>query len=278
LLVLDLVVWERSELFFLQIFSTDVQQGFYSMGFSISGFLMALPSSFAGAASASLMVERGRNPAALNRAAIATVRYMALMVFPMAIGLAALSGPVISLLYGPKYVEAIPLFALMTLMVIPKALVGPAQWVLRAVEKQEFMVRWMIVATLATITLDYYFIRRYDAIGAAWGNGLGQFIAVAGLWFFAARAEGLAIPWSELVRMAVAAAIMGVVAYSITLFLPKILAILVGVPVGVVVYAGLLRAFRSFAEEDGPRLRGLGAQLPLPLRGLYDGGMRWMLS
>jgi O-antigen/teichoic acid export membrane protein len=278
LLILDMIVWERSETFFLKKFSDSVQLAFYSTGFSISVLLMALPSSFAGAASASLMVERGRNPSALNRAAVATLRYMALMVFPMAVGLAALSGPVIRIIYGRQYVPAIPIFALMTLLIVPKALVGPAQWLLRAVEKQGFMVRWMIFASVVTLTLDYFLIQRYGAMGAAWGNGLGQFVAVAGIWFYAARTERLAIPWSELSRMAGAAAIMGAIAYPFTLFLPAVLAVLVAVPVGVVVYGALLRALRSFAEEDGPRLRGLGAQLPLPLRGWYDDSMRWILS
>jgi O-antigen/teichoic acid export membrane protein len=278
LLVLDLIVWERSEVFFLKEFSTKVQLAFYNTGFQFSGILMTLPSAFAGAANASLMVERGRNPAAMNRAAVAMIRYMALMVLPMTVGLAALSGPVIRIVYGFRYIDAIPVFGLMTLMVIPKALVGPAQWVLRAVEKQQFMVRWMIVASVVTLTVDYLLIQLYGAMGAAWGNGIGQFVAVAGLWFYAARAEGLAVPWSELSRMACAATIMGIAAFSIARVLPPWAAILVGVPVGVVIYLALLRALRSFAEEDGPRLRGLGAQLPPPLRVWYDGGMRWMLS
>jgi O-antigen/teichoic acid export membrane protein len=278
LLVLDMIVWERSEIFFLKKFSNSVQLAFYSTGFQLSGILLTLPWAFAGAANASLMVERGRNPQAMNRAAVAMVRYMALMILPMTVGLAALSGPVIRIMYGFRYIDAIPVFALMTLLVIPKALVAPAQWVLRAVEKQGFMVRWMIVSSIVTLTLDYFAIRRYGAIGAAWGNGLGQFVAVAGLWWYAAHAERLAIPWSELSRMAGAAAIMGVVAYSIARLLPPLAALLVAVPVGIVIYAALLRALRSFAEEDGPRLRGLGAQLPSPLRVWYDGGMRWMLS
>jgi len=278
LLVLDLVVWERSEIFFLKKLSDSVQLAFYSTGFQLSGILMTLPSAFAGAANASLMVERGRNPKAMARAAAALVRYMALMVLPMTVGLAALSGPVIRILYGPRYVPAIPVFALMTLLVIPKALVGPAQWVLRAVEKQGFMVRWMIVSAFVTVTLDYFLIRRYGSMGAAWGNGLGQFVAAAGIWSYTARTERVVIPWSELSRMAGAATIMGVAAYSVTLFLPSWAAILIGVPVGVAIYAALLRALCSFAKEDGPRLRGLGAQLPLPLRGWYDGGMRWMLN
>jgi O-antigen/teichoic acid export membrane protein len=239
---------------------------------------MALPASFAGAASASLMVERGRNPRALNRAAAATLRYMALMVFPLTAGLAALSGPVIRILFGQRYIPAIPVFALMMLLNIPKALVGPAQWVLRAVEKQGFMVRWMIVASCVTLSLDYVLVQLFGAMGAAWGNGLGQLVAVAGIGWYAVHAEQLPIPWSELCRMAGAATIMGGIAYSITLFLPPVAAVAIAVPAGILVYAALLRGLRSFAEEDGPRLRGLGAQLPAPLRVWYEGSLRWMLS
>jgi hypothetical protein len=72
--------------------------------------------------------------------------------------------------------------------------------------------------------------------------------------------ERSAVPWSELSRMAGTATILGVAAYSFSLLLPTFPALLVGVPVGAVIYGAL----RSFAEEDGPRLRGLGAQLPSP--------------
>lgn len=278
LLVLDLVVWEKSEIYFLNQFSTKIQLAFYSTGFSLSGMLLSMPNAFAGAAGASLMVERGRNPQALNRFAATMVRYQALMILPMSLGLAAISGPVIRIMYGPEYVPAIPVFALMTLLVIPKAVVGTASAVLRAVEKQGFSVKWMMVSAVATVALDYWLIPRYGAMGAAWGNGLAQWIAAAGVWTYAIREEKIRLPWGELSRMVAAACTMGAAAYSVTLFLPSVFAIIVGVPVGAVVYFVLMRLFRVFSPEDGPRFLGLATQLPRPLQSWFSNQVRWIVG
>lgn len=278
LLVLDLVVWERCEVFFLNTFSRKEQVAFYSTGFSFSALLMTLPNSFAAAAGATIFAQRGRDPKAVNQVVVTSLRYTALMVFPMAAGMAALSGPIVHLIFGPKYDPAIPVLAVMAIMVIPKALLSPASNLLRALEKQGFLVRWMIVSAAVTLILDYMLIPRYGAIGAAYGNGLAQLVGSGGIWVYSIVKERLVMPWGALLRMAMAAGAMGAGAYSITLFLPPLLAALVGVPAGVALYLILLRMLGGFEPEDQPRLLGLATHVPTLLRASYAGTVQWVVG
>jgi O-antigen/teichoic acid export membrane protein len=276
LLLLDLIVWDRCEVFFLERFSTLAQVSFYSIAFQLSGVLMSLPNSFAGACGATLMVQRGRDPESMNSMVVTWLRFAALLVFPLTLGMAALSGAAIRLIYGAQFLPAIPVIALMSVLNIPKALMVPAQQLLVVLEKQGFIVRWMIFSAGCTVLLDYLLIPRYAAMGATWGNGIAQMIAAAGIWIYATRKERLRLPWSELARMAACAVAMAAACFLLTFLLRPLLAALLGVLAGAVLYAVLLRIFRSFKIEDEPRLMRLETQMPFAFRSFYTRGVRWL--
>jgi O-antigen/teichoic acid export membrane protein len=278
LVVLDLIVWERCEVFFLERFSSITQVAFYNSSFQLATILMTLPTAFAWSAAASLMVQKGRDPKAMNRITAVTLRYMAMLVFPLTLGMAALASPAIRLLFGVRYEPAIPVMALMAIMTIPKGLLSPAQQLLIAHEKQKFLVGWEVVAATVTITLDYYLIRRHGAIGGVWGNGIAQLIAVLGIWIFAIWQERLVLPWSALLRMLLSAGAMAAVARLCAVNLPPLQAALIGVPLGAAVYALLLKVTRSFQPEDLTRLNSLGSRLPASLRPWYSRGLQWMMA
>ena len=217
LLVLDLIVWERVEVAFLEPYKA--QLAFYMCGFQLTSILMTLPTSFAWACGASLMVQKGRDPDSANRMTGVWVRFLALLVFPLTLGMAALSGPAIRLIFGPKYEPAIPVIAVMAIMTIPKGLFSPAQQLLMANEKLRFIVRWEVLAAAFTLTLDYILISRYGAMGAAWGNGTAQLLAAGGIWIYAIEQERLRLPWLALAKTFGSSAIMATLVYCFALFL-----------------------------------------------------------
>lgn len=296
LLALNLVVWERCELAFLKEFSTSAQMAFYGSSFTITGLLAGLPGSFAGACGASLMVQRGRDPGSLNRMVAIWLRLAALLVFPLFLGMAALSGPAVHLIYGRRYEQMIPVLALMAVMGIPKALSAPAMQLMQAREKQGALVYWMIVAATVTVTLDYLLIRYCEAlgqgsIGAALGNGIAQIVAATGIWMFVVQKEHLVLPWSALGRLTASAGLMALAAYfaasplrqlllligvpalSIPLLVPLII-----VPIGALLYAFLLKITRSFDAEDRTRLGKLESYFPASLRPWYGRGLQWIMT
>jgi O-antigen/teichoic acid export membrane protein len=296
LLALNLVVWERCELAFLKEFSTSAQLAFYGSSFTITGILGGLPNSFAGACGASLMVQRGRQPQSLNRMVAIWLRLTAMLVFPLYLGMAALSAPVVHLIYGRRYEEMIPVLALMAVMGIPKALSQPAIYLMQAMEKQGTLVYWMIVSAIATVTLDYLLVRYFEAlgqasIGATWGNGIAQIIAATGVWLFVIQNEHLVLPWNSLGRLAVSAALMALATYFLASHLLRplarmgvpalslpLLVTLISVPSGALFYAFLLKITGSFDPEDHSRLGKLETYFPAPFRPWYNRGLQWIMT
>ena len=106
LLLLTLIVWNRSEVYFLKRFCEIRQVAFYSVAFGIGLLPARLAGPFTHAAKASLFAEQGRSTEGGRRFAQVYSRYTALVVLPAAVGLAVVSGnraqsPLASLSGGP---------------------------------------------------------------------------------------------------------------------------------------------------------------------------------
>src|SRR5439155_7387159 len=97
------VVWDRSEVFFLKGFSNIKEIAFYSVGFNLVQQLLSLPRVFTSPASARLMVEFGQDRRMSAQIAEITTRYLALFTMPALLGVAAISGPLLRFVYGAAY-------------------------------------------------------------------------------------------------------------------------------------------------------------------------------
>ena len=80
LLFLAAVVWERSEMLFLQYFSDARQLAFYSVVFNITERLRIFPQVFGSAIGPTIMAQFGRDPEKLNAMVSAAIRYLGLVV------------------------------------------------------------------------------------------------------------------------------------------------------------------------------------------------------
>ncbi len=269
LMILDTVVWDRSEIFFLKFFGDIRQVAFYSLTFGISQQILLLPQVFASASGANIMVEQGRDPRGLGRVVAEVLRYMALLAFPLTLGLAALSAPAIRFLYGEKFLPAIPVLLVAALFCVPRAFLGPAHQLLLATENQAFLVKWGIATAVLNLSLDLWWIPGGGAIGAAFANGLAQTIAVSGIWVFAFRRLRIPIPGLALQKILTSALLMAALSWVIGRSSPPFEGALFGVAAGVAAYALLLRWTRSLHSEDRERLIGVRTQVPGPFREAY---------
>ena len=145
LLLISFIVWDRSELFFLKQFSTISEVAYYSLAFNIALQLTVLPQVFANAAGATMMTQYGRDPSLVGRITSTTVRYIAFLALPLMLTTAALSSPLLRVLYGEKYVSAIPALWISVLFMIPRAWLPPVQQLMMAIEKQSLLVKWSIL-------------------------------------------------------------------------------------------------------------------------------------
>lgn len=269
LTVLAIVVWDRSEIVFLKIFADNSQLAFYSLGFSLAAKLLVLPSVFATASSASLMVSCSADSDSAKSIFANSARYLALFVFPACLGAAVVCPSALTLIYGIKYEPAVPAAVICMLFAAPRAFESLPETVLQARDRQDFILKWMGVVTVANILLDLSLIPRYGSVGAAVANGLAQAAGVAGL-AWKAREAGLKFPVLALARVAVSASIMAAGAALVLRLARPAVGLPLAIGVGIVLFSIMLRATAALSSEDAYRLRILVSRLPEGLRSCSD--------
>jgi O-antigen/teichoic acid export membrane protein len=268
-MLIQAIVWGRSEVWFLNRFWPPAEVSFYSLGFNFTDKINMIPIAVAGAVSASLMVEFGRSPQAAGQLAITSLRYLALLALPLLAGLAALGWPLIVTLYGSRFLPAVAPLVLQCILLMPRSLLQPATDLLTAADRQRELVRWGLVMCVVNLGLDWWWIRSGGAMGAAWANGVAQILATSIIWALALRAYNLRFPFARVLRVVLASGGMGISVWGLTRSLPPLFALLAGVPAGAVIYIALLRLLRALDSDDRWRLSTLERALPRQLRPAY---------
>ncbi len=278
LLMVDMIVWDRSEFLVLTRFSTLREVAFYSLSFNIVQQALILPKMFTMGFTANLMVERGRDPRSAVRLTRDSMRYVFLLAAPLTLGLAAIDRAVMPLLYGPKYTEAIPVIALVAGLAVLRGALMPVQDLLRMSEQQSFMIRFSIAMGIINIALDLWLIPSGGAVGAAWANGIAQALAMAGLTTFAWKRLGLSVPLGDMGRILLACVPMVAVVRTLANAVDHWPAVLIGVPLGAAVYVVGLKLLRVLRPVDQGRLASLDRSFPSRLRPAYQRALGWLVT
>jgi O-antigen/teichoic acid export membrane protein len=279
LMVLGVVIWDRSEVVFLRYFSADIRQiAFYSVAFGLADSTLGIVRIVSNSIGTTMRAQYGRNPESLRRMLPEAAVYLALVACPLYIGLAAISGPIVLLGYGDSYAAAIPVLMVSALLALPKAFQAPVQTFFQSTDKQGFMVWWGLCCGLINVGLDWLLIPRYAALGAAYGNGLAQLIAVVGLWMGATSVFQLRLPYARVGRFLLCAAVMGGVVWQVTHRLPPLPAAMTGVPLGVLMFLWMLRLVRALNDQDRFRLQQLRSWIPRTSHASFDKAVALMVT
>jgi O-antigen/teichoic acid export membrane protein len=271
LLVLNIIVWDRSDAIFLKWLCKDLKQiTFYFVAFNLPERVSFLPQVFAGAVGTTIMAQYGRDKSRLREIARGAARYIALLTFPVLIGMTVLSGTIIRLLYGAQYLPAIPVLGIAAAFALPKVFLVTGQQLLQASEKQNFLVVWGCIAASVNILLDLTLIPANQAIGAALANGGAQALSVIGVWVAVMRLLGISLPFRSLLRMGLSSAVMGAAVWCVARPLTPWLAAILAPLAGALVYVVMLRLTASLESTDRQRLSHLRNNVPAAFRGLFD--------
>jgi O-antigen/teichoic acid export membrane protein len=268
LMLLQIVVWDRSDIIFLKLLQPDIRQlAFFSVCFSVSDKLIRMPQSFANALSATQMAEYGRDKMNLYKITSQAFRYVLMGALPILIGIACVAGPFVRVMYGAQYLPAIPVLIVVILFSIPKAVLTPAQTLLYSVEDLGFILKWGCAAGLIDIALDVALIPSHGAIGAAFANGIAQTVAAVAIWSRALNRYPVRIDTSILLRLAAAICAMAVVVLAIVAMpFGAVVRLGVAMPIGVAVFLLTSRTFMVLQKEDRRRLLVLSTSVPMPVR------------
>ncbi len=264
LMLLQIVVWDRSDIIFLKVLQPDIRQlAFFSVSFSVADRLMRMPQAFATALSATQMAEYGRDKKNLFKITSQAAMYILMGAFPILIGVACIGGPFMRVVYGAQYIPAIPVFIVVALFSIPKAILSPAQTLLCAAEDMGFILKWGCVAGLLDILLDVVLIPSHGATGAALANGIAQTFAAVVIWSRVLHRYPVRIDTSILLRLVAATSAMAIAALAVVAMpLNPAMKLAGAILAGAIVFMITSRLFMVLHKDDGRRLLALSDSLP----------------
>ncbi|MGZ4357558.1 MAG: lipopolysaccharide biosynthesis protein [Gaiellaceae bacterium] len=212
--VLNLVVVQRSELFFLEHFSSDTQIAYYSIAFSATAALTAIPIAVGSVMTPSVATLAGGGEFDRIRRGYSRVLRLGLLFSLPLTGAAMALGPsLLHLVYGPKYsgVGDVLLIILLTIPLIP--LGGASGALLIGLGRVRAPIVVGAIAAAVDLGLAALLVPRFDAIGAAIANSAASVISGALVIGFAVRqVRRVQIGWSSVLRIAVVSALAAALA------------------------------------------------------------------
>jgi O-antigen/teichoic acid export membrane protein len=263
LMILGLIIWDRSDVVLLKMLSPDIRQvTFFTVAYNLSEKLLLAPRVFGVAVAASLMAQFGRDNEKMNEMAVIATRYMFLLGTPLLVGMALISPSLILVLYGHQYTPAIPVLAAGCIFAVFKSVVDPADSILRANNRQGPVVITSLFCAFLNIFLDWILIPAHGAFGAAIGNGIAQTLHVLSYWAVCIAIFPIRLDFAALGKIAFASAAMAPPVLLCNFMLPPLPALLAGAVTGAIVFPVVLRLTSFFEPEDRTRLDHLTNAVP----------------
>jgi O-antigen/teichoic acid export membrane protein len=255
--VLTLIVFRRSEFFFLDRYSSDAEIAIYSIAFAATYAISMLPEALAAALFPAFATLFGAGATDRLRSGFRRgIRLLSLFVIPITAAVLALGPEALVLVYGDEYaatgdvlrvmVVALPLLPLMNVSTALLVGMGLAKPMLVA----------SAFAAAVNVALALILIPRHDAIGAAIANTGAQLVVAVGVLAYASRLVGeFPIDLGAVLRTVVAAVPGGLAAWALVSSLPEVVGLLAGFAAGVVVFALVARTVGTLGDDDAEWLR-----------------------
>jgi len=276
--MLNLVVWDRSEIFFLGRYCDIREVAFYSIPFNIINQVLLITRSFTSSASSHLMTKIGSDVQAAKDLTTTLLRYLAMMAFPLLLGLAALSRPLVQVVYGSAFHPAARILAILAVFSIVRAALTLVLLLFSAFDIQGLAVRVMAACAVFNLLLDLLLIPKYGALGAAVASAIAQCAGISLLWFVLASKMRLRLGWRRLLPIAAAGIGAVIPAAVLAVVWPPWPALLGGTLAGAVLYAPLMRIAGAVKKSDREHFGSLVPLIPVRLQRAATRLMNWLIE
>jgi O-antigen/teichoic acid export membrane protein len=255
--VLALVVWRRSEFFFLARYATAPEIAVYSIAFAATTALSLLPQGLAAVVGPAVATMHGAGEGERIRAAFGRgVRLLAVLTLPLTAGVLAVGPLLLRLVYGSEYARAgrVLLVLMAAFPLLPLYHLGTG--LLTGLGRQRDIVTANLVAAAVNIALDVALIPGRGALGAAIANAGAQ--AAGSLLVMAYAVRRVRIDWraTVLARSVVAGAATFAAAYAVVRAVDGWPALLLAVLAGAVAYGLVAATVKVLSDDDATWLAG----------------------
>lgn len=267
----DVIVWQRSETYFLGRYRSPAEIGFYGMAFNFATILLGtLPAALARVLLPALSERFGtKDHNSLQNLYGTATRYIAAVTFPLCAGGIALSSLLMAVLFPPEFSPAADVMKILLIGGAIGAIAGPSSALLIALGKTWVPAYWGVPLALGNILLAFWLVPPFGALGAAVASSLTQVVGVLVGTAYITLVQHFRFPIAAVGRMLVAAVPVGVIAFVISSFWQGTLGLVLAGLVGTLVYVPALIATRALVPADFDLLEDF--------TGLFPSGFRRIL-
>lgn len=268
---LDAVVWQRSETFFLKMFSTLEQISYYTIAYSLARLISFIPSLLSGVMMPVMSAKYGtKDIKGIGEIYYHTAKYLAILAFPVSLLGAAAAPAIINIMYGANYSASVPVFKVLIVFNVFGVISSISSLVTYSTENQMFNVKLGTLAAGINILFALLMIPKSGALGAAWANSLAQLMAVIVGNIYIVKKYNFRLPMVDFVKIFLSAAGAAFIAVTLSSEIDNIRwnffsVIAVGFPV----YLCGLWLLKIFDVKDADHLKRICEGFPLPVKMLY---------
>lgn len=274
--LLQQVVWTRSETFFLGWFSPAREVGFYGLAYGIAGMIGGLIGvSQQALFAAQFELLAGGHEARSDRLASLSIKYLGVVFLPACLTIWFFMDSIVPLLYGSAYQTVARVFPFVLFGMVVATISNPVAIKIHLSNRKFAGTLGIgLVGAVINITLDLLLIPGHHALGAAWANCASQVCVVGIGMTFVAVVSPVRL---DLERIGAVVFVNLLLAglFGLVLSRADVLALKLAVTaVAVAVYLPWLTAWGAFDETDRGLLAALEASSPPGLRPM----LRWVRS
>jgi O-antigen/teichoic acid export membrane protein len=258
ILVLGYLVSQQAETFFIGLYCSVEDVGFYTLAFKIGTIMGVFPAAFGYVLLPAITEQFGRGDTEkMKRIYVTAVRYLMMLALPIAVGGIVLADSIITLLYGADYAPTIILFQVVSLPIAITSINSACDAVIRGINRPGFLLVTMVFLAIVNI------------LGAAVTNAVIMIFYLPIYIVFLNKKVGVTWPVRDTLRIIASVAVMGVVVYILHSHLGLIFSLVVCIPLGAAVYVAAIFSLRVIRKEDVELFRGLQNSIPISLRKSY---------
>ncbi len=267
--IITAIFLTRPEILFLQQLSDVKTVGFYAVAISLANMALQLPIQLSGSLVPYFSSQLSANGGKLPDAAFETViRSFAFLAMPMSFGLAAIATPLVTAVYGETFVTSGVIVSILALGAPANVLLQLCTTYVFTIDRPAIRLKVVIAGAILISGGCLLVIPYYGGEGAAIVRNVAYALMCVYMIMsmkLSHMARKLLMP---ILRITVAAMIMGAVAYALTQVLPGLLGVLAAIVAGAIIYLPALRLAGATTPEDGKMLEPFTRRAPARLRPL----------
>jgi O-antigen/teichoic acid export membrane protein len=265
IVVLEALVWERFGIFFLSLFSTPTEIGFFNVAFIFaSRTIILLPGALTGILLPAMSeVYGGGNKVELARVHVTGTRYLAMLSFPLCLGGIAISHQMFPALYGSSFQPAWIIFSILIVGGTVGSVATSSSSLLYGAELQRVVVGAGVLSAVLNIGGSLLLVPTFAARGAALATAVSQVVGGALLIGYAYRSYmKQSIPFRAIFRILSASAVMACAAFALAESIKGWPGLVLALAVSFPIYVLGLFLFRSLNPGDVHLMESFLQRLP----------------